>query len=104
MTLGSEDVTTASTLPPLVSLTDLHSLRNDSMLLRCTGSLYVGLAGSVLSGKVHRCRASGVAWRISSLSGPGKLEEKGTLKERWTTASDGVIGETGVGPRGRFMD
>ena len=63
----------------------------------------MGVAGSVPSGKVHRCRASGLAWRISSGSGPERFEEKGTLKERWTMDSAGVIGEIGVGTIGRFM-
>ena len=63
----------------------------------------MGVPSSVPSGKVHLRKESGLAWRISCGSGPAKLEEKGTLKERLSSESVGAIGEIGDAAIGLLM-
>jgi len=100
---GSDEVTVASTRPPLPSLSTLHSLLSCSTLLACIGSWCVGASSSVPSGKVHLRAASGLAWRISSTSGPIRFEANGTLKDRLTMVSAGVSGDIGDEATGRLM-
>ena len=99
---GSDEVTEASTRPTLPSLNILQSFLNCSTLLACTGSLWIGVPSSVPSGKVHRRRESGLACRISWGSGPAKLDEKGTLKDRLTKVSEAVRGDMGEPFMGRL--
>lgn len=102
--LGSDDVTVASILPPLLSLICLHNRRRASTLLAWTGSLWIGVPSGVPSGKVQRWIAPGLACRISSGSGPARFDEKGTLKERLTMGSMPVGGVMGGAPCGRRRD
>ena len=55
----------------------------------------MGVPSSVPSGKVHLRKESGLAWRISWGSGPAKLAENGTLKDRLTKESVGARGDIG---------
>lgn len=96
--LGSDEVTVASIRPPLLSPMLLHSLLNAFTLSACTGSRWIGVPSGVPSGKVHRWKAPGLEWRTCSTSGPGRVAEKGTLKDRLTIASVGVEGVTGEAP------
>lgn len=102
--LGSEEVTVASRRPPLLSLICRHSLRNASTLLAWTGNWCIGVPSGVPSGNVQRCNAPGLACITSSTSGPARLEEKGTLKERFTVGSTPVGGVMGGAPCGRRSD
>jgi hypothetical protein len=56
----------------------------------------MGVPSSVSAGKLHRCKAPGLECRTSSISGPGRLEAKGTLKDRLTVESvevgEGIVG------------
>ena len=62
----------------------------------------MGVAGSVPSGCSQRSRAPGLACKMSSASGPARLEEKRTLKERLTVESNELAGETGLPANGRL--
>lgn len=88
---GSEEVTRASNRPPLSSLICLHSLLRFSTLLACTGSLCIGEPSGVLAGIVQRWKAPGLLWRISSTSGPARVDAKGTLNDRFAVESVGVV-------------
>lgn len=96
--LGSEDVTVASSRPPLASLRVRHNRLKFSTLLAWTGSLCVGIPSAVPSGSVQRGKAPGLACKTSHTSGPVRFEAKGTLKERLTLVSAGVSGVIGVVP------
>lgn len=101
---GSEDVTVASSRPPLASLKVRHNRLRFSTLLAWTGSLCVGTPSSVPSGCVQRGKAPGLACSTSSTSGPVRFDAKRTLKERLTVVSAGVSGVIGVVPlMGRLM-
>ena len=95
---GSEDVTVASSRPPLASLKVRHKRLKFSTLLAWTGSLCVGIPSSVPSGCVQRGKAPGLACSTSSTSGPVRLDAKGTLNERLTLVSAGGSGGIGVAP------
>ena len=99
--LGSDEVTVASILPPLVSPIWRHDFLSASTLLACTGSLWIGVPSSVPSGKVQRWKAPGLECKTSSGSGPARLEEKGTLNDRLTVESTPDGGVTGGAPWGR---
>jgi len=102
--LGSEEVTTASTRPPLWSLICLQSFLRFSTLVEWTGSLWMGVvASSIPTGNVHFWKAPGLLWRTSSTSGPIKVEEKGTLKERFAVESTLAGGRLVGGSWGRRL-
>ena len=103
--LGSDDVTAASRCrDSLLSHISRHSFRRASTFWTWTGNLCVGVSSGVPSGCNQRSKAAGLACRISSPSGPARLEENGTLKERWTVESKGLVGDMAADPSGRFME
>ena len=61
------------------------------------------MPSSVPSGCIHRWKASGLACRTSSASGPVRLEEKGILKERLTMLSAAVRGVIWAGTNERLI-
>lgn len=101
---GLDEVTVAWIVPPLASLIALQSVRRLSTFLRWTGSSWFGVPSAVPSGCVHRAKAPGLAYIISSPSGPARFEANGTLKERLTGWPDMVVlGDMDVVlPRERF--
>jgi len=101
--LDSAEVTTADTRPSVCSLTSRHRLRRLSTFWAWTGSLWVGVPSAVPSGWVHRAFAPGLAHMMSSGSGPCRLEEKGTLKERLTCVPGAITGGADVAVEGRLI-
>jgi hypothetical protein len=65
--------------------------------------LCVGVESAVPSGWVHRAFAPGLAHMMSSGSGPARLEEKGTLKDRLTCVPGGMTGGAEVAVEGRLI-
>lgn len=63
----------------------------------------MGVPSAVPSGKVQRAFAPGLAYMMSSTSGPGRLEAKGTLKDRLTCVPGGMTGGAEVAVDGRLM-
>jgi hypothetical protein len=58
----------------------LHNRLKVSTLFEWTGSLWIGVASAVLSGKVHRWKAPGLEWSTCSTSGPASVDEKGDVE------------------------
>jgi len=101
--LDSADVTVAETRPSVCSLTSRHRFRRLSTFWAWTGSLWVGVASAVPSGWAQRAFAPGLAHMMSSGSGPGRFDEKGTLKDRLTWVPGGITGGADVAVVGRLM-
>jgi hypothetical protein len=99
----SADVTVACTRPSVCSLTSRHRLRRLSTFWAWTGSLCVGVASAVPSAWVQRAFAPGLAHMMSSGSGPGRFDEKGTLKDRLTCVPGGITGGALVAVDGRLI-
>lgn len=78
-------------------------MRRFSTFWAWTGSLCTGVPSAVGSGKVQRAFAPGLAYMMSSTSGPGRLEAKGTLKDRFTWVPGGMTGGAEVAVDGRLM-
>jgi hypothetical protein len=101
--LDSAETTVAWTRPSVCSLTSRHRLRRLSTFWAWTGSLWVGMGSAVGSGMVQRAFAPGLAHMMSSGSGPLRLEEKGTLKDRLTWVPGAMTGGAEVAVAGRLI-
>lgn len=101
--LDSADTTVAATRPSVCSWTSRHMMRRFSTFWAWTGSLCTGVPSAVASGKVQRAFAPGLAYMMSSTSGPAKLDAKGTLKDRLTWVPGGMTGGAEVAVEGRLM-
>jgi hypothetical protein len=58
---------------------------------------------AVASGWVHRAFAPGLAYMMSSTSGPARFEAKGTLKDRLTWVPGGMTGGGALAVEGRLI-